>query len=67
MFENDGIRRCKDGSIDTDYYVASAKDRRSEAAIGALKRFKENAFEVGARIFPESACQRRLTGGRSAA
>ena len=67
MFETSGIRRCEDGSIDTDYYIASAKDRRSEAANGALKRFKENAFEVGARFFPESARQRRLTGGRSAA
>lgn len=67
MFENDGIRRCKDGSIDTDYYIASAKDRRSEAAIRALERFEENAFDLAARFFPESARQRRLTGGRSAA
>ncbi len=67
MFEASGIRRCEDGSIDSDYFVAAAKDRRSEAAIGALKRFKENAFDVGARIFAESARQRRLTGGRSAA
>ncbi len=63
MFETSGIRRHKDGSIDTDYYIAAAKDRRSEAAIRALNRFKENAFDLAARIFPESARQRSLTGG----
>ena len=63
MFETSGIRRREDGSIDTDYYIAAAKDRRSEAAIRALTRFKEIALDLAARIFPESARQRGLTGG----
>ena len=58
MFDTSGIRRNEDGSIDTGHYIAAAKDRRSEAATRALKRFAKNAFDLAQKIFPESAPQR---------
>ena len=66
MFETSGIRRCKDGSIDTDYYIASAKDCRSEAATRATKRFAERAFDLVARNLPRIGPTAQLSVGPAA-